>query len=397
MGWSMAMRRKMRAVALAVVTLLFCGGGAPPVIEGDGFGGRLALTAARTATTAEPDSRSHAEYDLRHAGVAPYDADRDGVLSFAEWVERALAPYLIDDTDGDGRLSLREHRQTATRRPTLSPAVVASIFRELDSDRDGYVSVRDLARREAAQFRGLDRNRDGALSDEEIGTTMPVVSQPQAAVADLIGMMPNQLRERFGLEPDDRDFVRMARLEGATLVTLIDIGLAGRGACTNDGGGWLEDARSRDRPQFEFRGGRLADVLVGARSNQSRVVSVALRCVQKTGGHYVDPVTFMIAAPFLPAIAVQKARYQTRSREAAAVIADLRLGQPPPGGIAAYAASPPAQVTVVPGGEGAAEIVIKVEETNFEAKVNVRDGVVNSIVPPPFKSCVFGDDYAFHC
>lgn len=387
--------RKPMMAGVAALALVTGGWAKAPKLEGEGYGGKLALAAARAAVAAEPD-RSYVEHDLRDAEVAAYDADRDGALSFAEWLERSLAPYLIDDVDGDGRVSFREYMDgPALHRSYFDPRV----FRELDRDRDGYISVKDRARKEVEPFREADRNEDGKVTDDEIGITKPLVSRPQVAVSDLVGLTPNQLRVRFGLPPSDSDYVTNARLDGETVVTVIDVNIGGGGACTNHGSGRIEDVGSRagHEPDFVFRDGNLADVTDG-RDTESSIVEVVLRCHKVgNGDDFTNPFAYVLAAPFLPMAAFYQASYKTKHQAVADALAAFRLGEPPPGGLAAYARIPPKQVTVTLTGEGAAEIAIKVEETNFGAAVSVRDGRVVAIVPPPFISCIFGSDLAFHC
>lgn len=94
------------------------------------------------------------------------DADKDGYISRTE---AAKAPRMLErfdqvDTDKDGRLSLAELRQGRDGGPQRA-----------DTDKDGFIS-----RQEAGDFRPLlerfdtvDSNKDGRLSADELHAARP--------------------------------------------------------------------------------------------------------------------------------------------------------------------------------------------------------------------------------
>lgn len=237
------------------------------------------------------------------------------------------------------------------------------------------------------------------MQDAYLGPTMPLIANPQIAASSLLGLTPNQVRERFGLNPVETETISVARLEGESVVTVIDLNRGG-GGCTNQGSARLENPDGRsETADFIFRDGRFAEAWADRwRGGSSRLSAVVVRCYRGSGSRgELDPLTFLIVLPYLPFLAGQEATDEAGRKAAAASLADLRLGEPPPGGLAVYARTPPRQVTVTLTSDGDAEIAIKVHETNYEASASVRDGRVVALVAPPYGPCILGADRALHC
>ncbi len=400
--------RKPMMAGMGMASLLSAACATTPAVEGPGYGGKLALEAVRAARAAAPGMATSPEYALHLAGIAPFDADHDGALSYDEWLERSIARHLFDDTDEDGRLSLQEHVAAGTR-PRSPPKLefLERQFGEMDQNGDGYVAVNDRSYDTAYSFRNLDKNRDGKVSAVEFGgpgSSRPVVMEPKAAVADLMGMTPNEIRDRFGLNRTDEVYADAARIENGGLVTMLSGPALSRsgGGCDANGQPALGAVRVGDWPQFVFRDGKLTGVALH-NGLSGPVTEVVMRCnerVDAAGEVAAGTVLLVIAgaplAPFmLPGLLNSAASGKPSRKDGVAALAALRLGEPPPGGLAAYAAAPPKAAKVQRSEDGSSAIVIQVDQTNFHATIRVRDGVIVALSAP--YPCLLGQDRALHC
>jgi Ca2+-binding EF-hand superfamily protein len=107
------------------------------------------------------------------------DADRDGRITPTEAAAFLQARFDAADANRDGRLDLAEFRnlrpqrdgrpQQDGRRAERRAEQSAAMFRALDADRDGAVTLADLTPASEAMFRMADRNADGAVTQDEVG------------------------------------------------------------------------------------------------------------------------------------------------------------------------------------------------------------------------------------
>jgi len=116
------------------------------------------------------------------------DADRDGRLSKAEFVEARLAPLTAMDADRDGTVSAAER---AASRQARAAAMATRRFETLDADKDGVVSraefdaVAQQARPERAGARGRHHGarHAGRRAGRHAGNARPGMEAGQARAA----------------------------------------------------------------------------------------------------------------------------------------------------------------------------------------------------------------------
>jgi hypothetical protein len=85
------------------------------------------------------------------------DANGDGRIDRAEYHQRMMDNFFLQDADKDGYLTANE----------LSHATPEAIG-AADGDSDGKLSAQEYVNERFKEFEAADRNRDGALSHEEV-------------------------------------------------------------------------------------------------------------------------------------------------------------------------------------------------------------------------------------
>ncbi|MBO1076811.1 CREC-EF hand family protein [Roseomonas marmotae] len=118
------------------------------------------------------------------------DADRDGKVTQQEAMDFLAARFADADTERDGRLTPQEleaymNAQRAAMRPDGARREPpqrarqgmaerhARIFRMIDANRDGAVTLEELRPVAGAFFRAADANGDGALQPDELRGPRP--------------------------------------------------------------------------------------------------------------------------------------------------------------------------------------------------------------------------------
>ena len=96
-------------------------------------------------------------YDPRKA-FAEADTDGNGVIDRGEFNARIVEVFYFADVDKDGFLSPEEQKRL----------VFPDDFKDDDTDHDGRISLREFLRIRFADFDKADTNHDGVLSLDEV-------------------------------------------------------------------------------------------------------------------------------------------------------------------------------------------------------------------------------------
>lgn len=100
------------------------------------------------------------------ASLSSMDRDKDGRVSRAEYRNELVTGSMKYDKNNDGRVAKSE-LPGVTRIPGAK-GVVDRIYKMTDSDGDGQLSGAEFAARAEIRFREIDADRDGFLSQAEI-------------------------------------------------------------------------------------------------------------------------------------------------------------------------------------------------------------------------------------
>ena len=126
----------------------------------------LALASAATLVVASPDAKERGAHQER---LRAADTNGDGLISRAEAAALPRIAQHFDqiDTNKDGQISVEElrafHAAHAKHR-------AAAMFKHLDKDGDGKISKAEAAAapRLAEHFDQIDANKDGFVTPEEM-------------------------------------------------------------------------------------------------------------------------------------------------------------------------------------------------------------------------------------
>jgi Ca2+-binding EF-hand superfamily protein len=120
----------------------------------------LLVLAAAIVALAAPAGRSQGKpaYDVR-AAFAEADANGDGVVDRAEFVDREVEVFYAADTNKDGYLSPEELERGV---------VVSQDFKQADRNGDGRVSLSEFLWARDKLFDEADTNHDGVLQLDEV-------------------------------------------------------------------------------------------------------------------------------------------------------------------------------------------------------------------------------------
>jgi Ca2+-binding EF-hand superfamily protein len=137
----------------------------------------LAAPALVPGASAQPAPRGFEQWDPNH----------DGRITWEEGWQSVQRLFAAADTNHDGGLSLEEwmaarlpgQPQNRPAAPQRRQEWRAALFRALDADRDGRVTLEEIRPVAEAWFRALDANADGALTPDEIPHTRGRQPQPR--------------------------------------------------------------------------------------------------------------------------------------------------------------------------------------------------------------------------
>jgi Ca2+-binding EF-hand superfamily protein len=154
----------------------------------------LTISLAAMALTIAGASHAQAQGEMRFRGM---DTNRDGEISFQEWRGSATA-FREHDWNGDGKLSGDEVRPGARRQTTWNQdwnhdgiidqqdTMIAQRYRNYDNNGDNRVSSTEFSGNRAL-FRRLDTNRDGYLSMAEYANNGGFAADSQGGPAFTFG------------------------------------------------------------------------------------------------------------------------------------------------------------------------------------------------------------------
>ena len=135
-----------------------------------GSGAAFAQPSAPPTTDARPDWGARM-FEL-------FDGNRDGRVTFDEAWALATTRFTTADADRSGGLSIEEFGTLGLRRadaPTPPPEragrmeqMRSGMFRALDANRDGQVTLEEIRPAMEARFRAADANSDGAVARDEL-------------------------------------------------------------------------------------------------------------------------------------------------------------------------------------------------------------------------------------
>ena len=121
------------------------------------------------------------------------DANKDGRVTWEEAWAYVQARFAAADTDKDGRLTQAEmaaarpmgghHGRPGGRAeggppPGMRERMLGMMFRGLDANRDGFVTLDEARPMAEARFRAMDANGDGAVTRDELPPPRPRPSRP---------------------------------------------------------------------------------------------------------------------------------------------------------------------------------------------------------------------------
>ncbi len=119
--------------------------------------------AAPLASAAAQSGAGHGDMTALFKAI---DTDNDGTISLAE--QQHYAARLFDrlDTNHDGTLTIEEFRPWAAANPTMRNHLTES-FRAIDTDGDGTISKKEFLAASKKRFEQADKDHEGTLTLDE--------------------------------------------------------------------------------------------------------------------------------------------------------------------------------------------------------------------------------------
>ena len=104
----------------------------------------------------------------RTSGLMRYDTNKDGVVDRAEWAAGQEARFKLLDTNGDGKLT-KDELFVGNGTPPSDRQIrsQATYFGLLDADKDGIVSKAEFLAQAERNFTRCDLDKDGRITTAE--------------------------------------------------------------------------------------------------------------------------------------------------------------------------------------------------------------------------------------
>ena len=94
-----------------------------------------------------------------------FDANEDGVITKAEYMEFIDERFDKMDTDGSGTIT--KENLYDSRFYTFLPELAEAVFRDSDLDKSGTITRDEMLQAEKIRFKMMDKDGNGELSKEE--------------------------------------------------------------------------------------------------------------------------------------------------------------------------------------------------------------------------------------
>jgi len=94
-----------------------------------------------------------------------FDANEDGVIAKAEYMEFIDERFDKMDTDGNGTITKEDLYNS--RFYTFLPELAEAVFRDSDVDNSGTITRKEMLEAEEKRFSMMDENGDGKLTKSE--------------------------------------------------------------------------------------------------------------------------------------------------------------------------------------------------------------------------------------
>jgi hypothetical protein len=127
-----------------------------------------ALALPAQAAPSDPDPGKAPPARERTSGLMRYDTNQDGFVDRAEWAAGQEARFKLLDTNGDGKLT-KDELFVGNGTPPSDRQIrsQATYFGLLDADKDGIVSKAEFMAQAERNFARCDLDKDGRITTAE--------------------------------------------------------------------------------------------------------------------------------------------------------------------------------------------------------------------------------------